>query len=147
MGQGTVLAKHVKFFEDPANPHPLLQGGEQFNVIAFPDFLYLQDDRTGRELLSIPWGNIRLNGCRRGTRKKSTARRALIDVFRIVTPFSEEYEHEGLEVPYWDTVYDSELKVFLRTFGGDDEIDKLKGTIVRYAYDYQRRTGQVGRPH
>lgn len=147
MGQGTVLAKHVKFFEDPSNPHPLLLGGEQFNVIAFPDFLYLQDDRTGQELLSIPWGNIRLSKCRSTTRKKSTARRAAADLIGIFTPFGGEYEHEGLEVTYWDTLYNDELKVFFRTFGGDDENNKLRGAIVRYVRDYQRRTGQVGRPH
>lgn len=142
---GTMLARHVTFFEDPARPHPILKNGDSFDVIAMPDLLYLANDRNGQTRLSIPWGDINLNRSGLGRREKSTGRRAVEDLVRILSPFSGEYAHEGLVLTYYDPKRRGEYQVFFRLYG-EREVNKLLGDIIARIDDYRLRGGYVRYP-
>jgi hypothetical protein len=143
--RGTMLARRVNFFADPARPYPVMKDGDSFDVIALPDLLYLADSKNGQARLSIPWGDINLNRSGAGKREKNTAGRAWADVVTIFTPVNGEYEHEGLVLTYYDPERRGEYKVFFRLYG-ENEINKLLSAIITWIDDYRLRGGYIRYP-
>lgn len=137
--RGNVLVRYTTFYADPARPHPVLKNGDDFDVIAMPDLLYLANSRNGQAILSIPWGDINLNRSGMGKREKSATGQAWAGLV------GDDPKHEGLILTYYDPQRRGEYKVFLRLIG-EKQIDQVLSQIVTYIDDYRYRGGYVRYP-
>lgn len=137
--RGNMLVRYTTFYADPARPHPVLKNGDDFDVIAMPDLLYLANSRNGQAILSIPWGDINLNRSGMGKREKSAAGQAWAGLV------GDDPMHEGLVLTYYDPQRRGEYKVFLRLIG-EKQIKQVLSQIVTYIDDYRYRGGYVRYP-